>query len=98
AGMMILLTHEDLVGQVFGLDLIGCTEDYRVLNRILQFANIAWPIIDLQIGKGFSGNIPDKPFAFLAGPTEKMMGKQRYVIPTLAQRGHRDGDNIQTVI
>ena len=27
---------ENLIGQVFGLDLVGCAENYRVLNRVFQ--------------------------------------------------------------
>src|SRR5258705_10214609 len=85
------------VRQVFGKNHVGGADDDGALDGVLQFADVAGPIV---LGKtGTCGGRKSTDFAIGArGVTrDEMVGEQRNVFGMLAKGGHGDGNDVEAV-
>src|SRR5262249_29532831 len=72
-------------------------QDNRPLDHILQLTDIAGPIVCLKQLQSFLVNVLD-PFPSLACVAfDEVFHEQRYVVFTVAERRHSDGEHIQPV-
>src|ERR1700733_13251592 len=73
------------------------TQSHRTFDHILKLANVARPIIGLQEIHRFLLDGP-KPFSNpLSKSRNEILRKHRNICHTLAQRGHRDRYDVQSV-
>ena len=74
------------------------TQDHGPLDHILQFTNIAGPVMGHQCCLAGSRNSINSDTVLAGQALHELIGQKGYVFLTLPQRWHRDGNDIQTKI
>ncbi|MNP21759.1 hypothetical protein D3C76_1143910 [compost metagenome] len=78
--------------------LVGVGDDHAALDQVLQFADIAWPVIPHA---GFQGLVGEAQGGLAIGRVqarEEVLRQQRDVFLALAQRGDEHRVDIQPVV
>src|SRR5579859_5808515 len=73
-------------------------KDNRAFHQVLQLANVAWPGIPLKGSHGFRRNAVDLLPHTAAKHLHEVRDKSRDVFAASAERGEKDGEDIQTII
>jgi len=76
---------------------IAVAQDNGPLNHVLQFANVTRPAIRLEKLESFSIDGFELLSRLLSEAINKVLDKQRNVSCAPTQRGHLNGDDIQSV-
>src|SRR5205823_4966753 len=92
------LGFEYCFGQVFGKYALGRAEDDGALNRVLKLAHVAGPIVSRETLARLRSEARHLAFELRAVLRCEVVGEQRYVVPSLAQRGHLEGDDVESVV
>ena len=80
------------------MDHLAVADQHRALERVLQLADVAGPVVAHQHVDGLGGDALDA-LAVRAGILEQeVVGQHHHVGPSLAQRRHEDGEDVQAVI
>jgi len=73
-------------------------EDHGALDDVLQFADVAGPMVGLKNRHASVGNAADA-YAVLAGEAgHELLGEEGHILHVPAQRGNMDGNNIEAKI
>src|SRR5882762_3274356 len=81
------------VRQVFGKNHVGGADDDGALNGVLQFADVAGPIVLRETGTCGGGKSADFAIGARGVTRDEMVGEQRDVLGMLAKGGHGDGND-----
>ena len=84
--------------QLGGADLLFFTQQYRVMQSVLQLANIARPGVLHQPCQRLRGQTANRTTQTAGVEREKMVRQHRNILATLAQRRQRHDGDIQPVV
>src|ERR1700758_5402015 len=73
-------------------------KDDRAFHQVLQLADVARPRVPLEGSHDFRRYSVDLLAHAAAKELDKMRDKSRNVLPTLSQRRHQDGEDVQTIV
>src|SRR5262249_51235494 len=73
-------------------------EDHRPLADVLQFADVPRPLVRLERGHGGLRDLPKRAPEGPLTPLHIVPDEQRDVLAALPERGHLDGEHVQTVV
>src|SRR5438132_10461621 len=96
--MQSLCAFENFLGEVILFNRIGCTEDNRSLNRILQLADIARPQIILKERLGFGADTADDSPVLFSILLYEIARQYENVFRMVSQRRRLHIDDIQSVV
>src|SRR5262249_48047195 len=84
--------------EVFHLNDLAGTEHDGAFNRVLEFADVAGPVVIHHAGHRLRRDASDFALALLAVFRREIMGERRQVFTTFAQRGQIQANYVQPVI
>ena len=67
-------------------------------DDVLQFADVAGPVVGLKHGQAAVGNAAGADAMFSGEPGHELLGQERDILHVVAQRRHVDGDDIEAEI
>src|SRR5246127_491464 len=73
---------------------VAVAQDHSSFNYVLQFANVAWPLVGFEQFDCFLLNSSELLSSPFSKTTDKVVNKQRNIIRALAQRRHLNGHDI----
>ena len=98
-GPWLIRTLRDFqIGQIIRQDGIRRAQDQRSLQRILEFAHVARPVIVHQTSQRLRRQRFNPHVAFAAGLGHEIICQQRYIFSPLAQRWHGETHHVEPVI
>jgi hypothetical protein len=91
------LMHADLHREILGTDHLRAAGDDQALDDVFQLADVARPrVVAQQLGR-VGGNLPHRRAVVLHEPLEEGVDQERDVLAALAQRRHRQVDDVQAI-
>src|SRR6266436_2383348 len=85
------------VREVFGKNQVGGADDDGALDGVLQFANVAGPIVLGETGTCRGRKSADSAIGARGVTRDEMVGEQRDVFGMLAKSGHGDGNDVEAI-
>src|SRR5262249_9743370 len=88
----------DRRGEVVELDRRPGGEGDGLLDRVLELADVALPLVRTERAIRFGREWTDVTLEALRDAVEEVIDQERQVAGTVAQRGERDRDDVQAVV
>ena len=73
-------------------------KNHRALDEVLQFADVAGPVVARQRLHGFGRDVGDAPVHAAGVLLHEVAHQQRNIVAPFAQRRHRDGEDVEAVV
>src|SRR5581483_1430583 len=89
--------RRDAGGERVRLDDVRRPEDHRALDRVSELADVAGPVVREERILGRLRERERRPARLLREEAEEAPGERQDVLPPLAQRRHRDLDDVQAI-